>query len=216
MASAPEVLQPWRLIVRARLWKFPLVPPGAPTPTWQTSSRERRTVGEKCLVNSAVKQRVPRYLKGSFTFCKSATWDLMALLPLRRKACCGFFSPWKIWRLRPGSNPWTWVPEASMLTPRPMQPLSSTLTADLQEVLFCIYHNWYMSCVYVSWMASWHAGIGIRLNETDSKRCILFVLIIQMGHSMSSEPYFQHSDPRMKLSICEVKIMNSFGDFSKF
>jgi hypothetical protein len=30
---------------------------------------------------------------------------------------------------------------------------------------------------------------------------------------MSSEPNFQHSDPRMKLSICEAKIMNSFGDF---
>jgi hypothetical protein len=34
-----------------------------------------------------------------------------------------------------------------------------------------------------------------------------------MGHSMSSEPNFQHPDPRMKLSICEAKIMNSFGDF---
>jgi hypothetical protein len=34
-----------------------------------------------------------------------------------------------------------------------------------------------------------------------------------MGHSMSSEPNFQHSDPKIKLSICEVKIMNSFGDF---
>jgi hypothetical protein len=30
---------------------------------------------------------------------------------------------------------------------------------------------------------------------------------------MSSEPNFQHSDPRMKLSICEAEIMNSFGDF---
>jgi hypothetical protein len=30
---------------------------------------------------------------------------------------------------------------------------------------------------------------------------------------MSSEPNFQHSDPRMKLSIREAKIMNSFGDF---
>jgi hypothetical protein len=33
------------------------------------------------------------------------------------------------------------------------------------------------------------------------------------GHSMSSEPNFQHSDPRMKLSICETKTMNSVGDF---
>jgi hypothetical protein len=36
-----------------------------------------------------------------------------------------------------------------------------------------------------------------------------------MGHSVSSEPNFQRSDPRMKLSICEAKIMNSFGDFFK-
>jgi hypothetical protein len=38
-----------------------------------------------------------------------------------------------------------------------------------------------------------------------------------LGPSMSSEPNFQHSDPRMKLSICEAKITNSFGDlFSNF
>jgi hypothetical protein len=35
------------------------------------------------------------------------------------------------------------------------------------------------------------------------------------GYSMSSEPNFQHSDPRMKLSICETKTMNSFVDFFK-
>jgi hypothetical protein len=34
------------------------------------------------------------------------------------------------------------------------------------------------------------------------------------GHYMSSETNFQHSDPRMKLSIREAKIMNSFGGFS--
>jgi hypothetical protein len=45
------------------------------------------------------------------------------LLPFRRKARWGFFSPWKIRRLRPGLNPWTWVPEASTLTPTPPKPL---------------------------------------------------------------------------------------------
>jgi hypothetical protein len=45
-------------------------------------------------------------------------------------------------------------------------------------------------------------------NSIITKRSILC-----KGHSMSSEPNFQHSDPRMKLSICEAKIMNSFGDF---
>jgi hypothetical protein len=36
-----------------------------------------------------------------------------------------------------------------------------------------------------------------------------------VGNSMLSEPNFQHSDPRMKHSICEAKIMNSFGGFFK-
>jgi hypothetical protein len=34
------------------------------------------------------------------------------------------FSPWKIRRLRPGSNPRSWVLEASMLTTSPQKPLS--------------------------------------------------------------------------------------------
>ena len=38
-----------------------------------------------------------------------------ALLPLRRKACWGFLSPWKIRRLRLSLNPRTWVPKASTL-----------------------------------------------------------------------------------------------------
>jgi hypothetical protein len=37
-----------------------------------------------------------------------------ALLPLRRKACWGFFAR-KMLRLRPGLNPRTWVPKASTL-----------------------------------------------------------------------------------------------------
>jgi hypothetical protein len=32
------------------------------------------------------------------------------------------FSPWKIRRFRPGSNPQSWVPEANMLTTRPPKP----------------------------------------------------------------------------------------------
>jgi hypothetical protein len=47
-----------------------------------------------------------------------------ALLPFRRKACWGFFRPKKIRRLRPGANPRSWVPEASMLTTRPPKPLN--------------------------------------------------------------------------------------------
>jgi hypothetical protein len=59
-----------------------------------------------------------------------------ALLPLRKKACWGFFSPRKIWRLRPDLYPWTWVPGASMLTTRPPKPLCFTVTSNYR---FCIY-----------------------------------------------------------------------------
>ena len=50
------------------------------------------------------------------------------LRPLRRKACWGFFTSEKIQRLRPGLNPQTWVPEASMLTTRPPKPSSWPMT----------------------------------------------------------------------------------------
>ena len=56
-----------------------------------------------------------------------------ALLPLRRKACWGFFSPLKIRRLQPGLNPWTWVLKASTLTPRPPKPLCVVLLSRAAE-----------------------------------------------------------------------------------
>jgi hypothetical protein len=43
----------------------------------------------------------------------------MALLPLRRNACCGFLSPLKILCPRPGLKPWIFGPMASTLTTRP-------------------------------------------------------------------------------------------------
>jgi hypothetical protein len=50
-----------------------------------------------------------------------------ALLPHRRKACCGFF------RLKnpTASNPLSWVPEASMLTTRPPKTLYISLTLQI-------------------------------------------------------------------------------------
>jgi hypothetical protein len=72
----PEVLQPCRLIVRARLWKSSLAPPGASTPTtWETSSREKGNYGREMTSNFADKWQVPCHLKGSFTCRKSVTWD---------------------------------------------------------------------------------------------------------------------------------------------
>jgi hypothetical protein len=113
----PNVLQPCWLIVLARLWKFPLAPPGTPTPTTmrETPSRERGNYVWEMASNFADKGRVPRHLKGSFTCHRSATWDWQlyfpsegryaedffalknptALLPLRRKPCWGIFRPEK-------------------------------------------------------------------------------------------------------------------------
>ena len=45
------------------------------------------------------------------------------------------FTPVKIQRLRPGLNPQTWVPEASMLTTRPPKLSSQSITASFQTVL---------------------------------------------------------------------------------
>jgi hypothetical protein len=57
-------------------------------------------------------------ITGFFNMPQICDMRQTALLPFRRKACWGFFRPKKIRRLRPGLNPLTWVPEASMLTTR--------------------------------------------------------------------------------------------------
>jgi hypothetical protein len=55
------------LIVLARLWKYPLAPPGAPTPTTtrEIPSRERGNYGPEMAGNFVDKWRVPRHLKVS-------------------------------------------------------------------------------------------------------------------------------------------------------
>jgi hypothetical protein len=58
------------------------------------------------------KWRLPRHL-GIFYTPQIYDMGPTALLPLRRKACWGFFL--KIQRLRPGLNPRTWVLKASTL-----------------------------------------------------------------------------------------------------
>jgi hypothetical protein len=50
---------------------------------------------------------------GIFYMPKIYDMGQTALLPLRRKSCWRFFSPWKIRRHRPGLNPRTWVLKAS-------------------------------------------------------------------------------------------------------
>jgi len=69
-----------------------------------------------------LKARVPRNFQGSLTCCKSATWDRRLYFPSEGRRAEDFFAR-KIRRLRPGLNPRSWVPEASMLTTRPPKPL---------------------------------------------------------------------------------------------
>ena len=52
---------------------------------------------------------------GIFYMPQICDMGTMALLPLRRKACWGFFSPLKIRQLRPGLNTRSWVLKASTL-----------------------------------------------------------------------------------------------------
>ena len=68
--------------------------------------------GRECCPVILPKWRLPRHL-GIFYMPQIYDMGPTALLPLRRKACWGFFSPLKIRRLRPGLNPRTWVLKAS-------------------------------------------------------------------------------------------------------
>jgi hypothetical protein len=54
-------------------------------------------------------------------FYMPQSWDMgqIILLPIRRKVCCG--------RLRSGADPRSWVPETSMLTIRPPNPLPKSM-----------------------------------------------------------------------------------------
>ena len=82
----------------------------------ETPSSERRNyLGEKWPVISTESCDFHAYTFGFFYKLQICDMGQTALLPFRRKACSGFFSPWKIRRLRPGLNPRTWVPKASTL-----------------------------------------------------------------------------------------------------
>jgi hypothetical protein len=70
--------------------------------------------------------RLPRKSQCSFTCRKSATRDRRLYFPSEGRHAVDFFAR-KIRRLRPGSNPWSWVPQASTLTAIPPKPLYGML-----------------------------------------------------------------------------------------
>ena len=59
---------------------------------------------------------------GSFTWLKAGTWDILFYFPSEGRYTEDFPDAQKIQRLRPGLNPRTRVPVASMLTTRPPKP----------------------------------------------------------------------------------------------
>ena len=92
---------------------FPLSPPVASTSV-RDPSGGRWNCGRECCPVILAKWRLSRHLGISY-MPQICDMGQTALLPLRRKACWGFFSSLKIRRFRPGLNPRTWVLKASTL-----------------------------------------------------------------------------------------------------
>jgi hypothetical protein len=117
LCGAPEagVLQPIGLLYIPHVCSmFPLSPPGCSTSQrrWISYQRNVELVGREMSGNLAESSEFHATL-GIFYMSQIYDMGQTALLPLRRKSCWGFFSPWKIRRLRPGLNPRTWVLKAS-------------------------------------------------------------------------------------------------------
>ena len=70
-------------------------------------------------MNFASKSVIYENPLGSFTCCKAGTWDILFYFPSEIRHTEDFPDARKIRRLRPGLNPRTRVPVASMLTIRP-------------------------------------------------------------------------------------------------
>jgi len=115
VASSMSNPQPGGPVIRT----FQLPPPGVPH-AWNNASESQQRKGEKW--PRILPKVVPSSLLGSFTCCKFTTRDQWLYFSSKGRRAEDFFA-WKIWRLRPGLNPRTRVPEASTLTSRPTKPL---------------------------------------------------------------------------------------------
>jgi hypothetical protein len=85
-----------------------------------------------------------------------------ALIPLRRKACWGFFPPEKSWRLQPGLNPRTWVLKRQHATPRPPKPLSCIYLSQNRGLRIRVFVTLFFetSLYFKSCNGSWTMGGG--------------------------------------------------------
>jgi hypothetical protein len=88
--------------------------------TWETSISEGQNYGRETAGQFGL--RLPRKSQGSFTYRRSASWDRQLYFPSEGRHAVDFFAR-KIRQFRPGLNPRSCVPEASMLNTRPPKPL---------------------------------------------------------------------------------------------
>jgi hypothetical protein len=86
VASTPRSTAACSVIVRARLWNFPFIPPAAPTPTTmpETSSRERGKYGRE--MSGEFCRQIASFMlfEGVFYMPQVATWD-RRLRPVRTR-----------------------------------------------------------------------------------------------------------------------------------
>ena len=150
----PRCTAAYRLIVRPlspappdfRCSHFRHQVPPHPYDTTDPSS-ERWNCGRESWPIILPKCRLPRYVLGIFYMPQICDTGLTALLPLRRKACWGFFRPEKSWQLQPGLNPQTWVLKGSTLPldhwSRWAMQITSYITYTKQQRLWIhnIYHT---------------------------------------------------------------------------
>ena len=134
---------------------FQLLPPGVPTPetTRANPSSGRWNYGQENFREFCQKWRLPRHF-----------WVLLHAVNLRH-GTDGFTSPpeerraedffaRKIWRLWPGLNPRTRVPEASTLTSKPPKPLTRYIFYINMWMINHFSLNW--SFNYVKWDSRWY------------------------------------------------------------
>ena len=119
-AHAPDAQQPIRLLCDPcppRNFKRPHFHRQAPPRPYDARdpSSKRWNCWRECWPVILPKCRLPRYIYGSFTCRKSATWDRRPYFPSEGRRAEDFFRPEKSWWLRPGLKPRTWVLKGSTL-----------------------------------------------------------------------------------------------------
>ena len=102
------------------------------TDAWDLYQRRR----ELLPMNFASKSVIHENSLGSFTCRKAGTWDILFYFPSEGRHTEHFPDARKIQRLRPGLNPRTRVPVASMLTTRPPIPSFQKRTYDAAIKVF--------------------------------------------------------------------------------